>query len=115
MFTNINRTITFAFLLDAALTILHNSPPRIVVSELKMDVACPEACFQAETAEECLASLKVWSSTRFWKKRLSVVSVVRRICQGPIDETLVQGFSSLGTLNLFTLVQGMHPSQVNGI
>ncbi|KAJ5664999.1 uncharacterized protein N7477_007447 [Penicillium maclennaniae] len=102
------RTIIFAFLIDAALTILHNSPPRIVVSELRMDVACPEACFQAETAEECLQILRVWSSTRFWKKRPSVVSVVRRICQGPIDETLVQEFSILGTLNLFTLVQAIH-------
>lgn len=77
-----------------------------------MDVACPEACFQAETAEECLASLRVWSGTRFWKKRLSVVSVVRRICQGPIDETLVQEFSNLGTLNLFTMVQGIHYLQI---
>ncbi|KAJ5323467.1 hypothetical protein N7476_002067 [Penicillium atrosanguineum] len=91
-----------------ALTIFHNSPPRIVVSELRMDVACPEACFQADTAEECLPILRVWSGTRFWKKRLSVVSVVRRICQGPIDDALVQEFSTLGTLNLFTLVQAIH-------
>ena len=78
-----------------------------------MDVACPEACFQAETAEECLPILRVWSSTRFWKNRLSVVSVVRRICQGPIDDTLVQEFSILGTLNLFTLVQGMFHSEIS--
>ncbi|KAJ5303989.1 uncharacterized protein N7443_003649 [Penicillium atrosanguineum] len=102
------RTIIFTFLIDAALTIFHNSPPRIVVSELRMDVACPEACFQADTAEECLPILRVWSGTRFWKKRLSVVSVVRRICQGPIDDALVQEFSTLGTLNLFTLVQAIH-------
>ncbi|KAJ5089197.1 hypothetical protein N7532_007881 [Penicillium argentinense] len=102
------RTIIFVFLIDAALTIFHNSPPRMVVPELKMDVACPEACFQAESAGECMRQLKFWAKTRFWKHRLSIVSVVRRICQSAIDESLVQEFSQLGTLNLFTMVQSIH-------
>ena len=96
----------FVFLIDAALTIFHDSPPRTLVSELKMDVACPEACFQAESAEECLGSLRVWAGTRFWKNRLSIVSAVRRICQSPIEDSLAQELSQLGTLNLFTMVQG---------
>lgn len=71
-----------------------------------MDVACPEACFQAKTAEECLGGLRLWTNTRFWKNRLSIVSVVRRICQSPIEDPFVQELSQLGTLNLFTMVQG---------
>lgn len=98
--------MTYIFLIDAALTILHNSPPRMVVSELKMDVACPESCFQAESAEECGKNLRAWAVTRFWKKRISVVSVSRRVCQSMIDDDLVQEYSLLGTLNLFTMVQG---------
>lgn len=101
-----SSTTIFVFLIDAALTILHNSPPRMVVPELKMDVATPESCFQAESASECVEQLRNWSETRFWKNRLSVVSVVRRICQNPIEQSLVQDFACLGTLNLFTMVQG---------
>ncbi len=99
--------MTYIFLIDAALTILHNSPPRMLVSELKMDVASPEACFQAESAEECQENLRVWAQTRFWKNRISVVSVVRRVCQNSIDDDLALEYSHLGTLNLFTMVQGM--------
>ncbi|KAJ5461818.1 uncharacterized protein N7458_003370 [Penicillium daleae] len=102
------RTMTYIFLIDAALTILHNSPPRMVVSELKMDVACPESCFQAESAQECFQNIRGWAQTRFWKNRISVVSVVRRVCQNMIDDDLVQEYSHLGTLNLFTMVQSIH-------
>ncbi|KAJ5688988.1 hypothetical protein N7462_003380 [Penicillium macrosclerotiorum] len=70
------RTIIFIFLIDAALTILHNSPPRMVVLELKMDVACPEACFQAESANDCFEALQPWASSRFGAKRLSIVSAL---------------------------------------
>ncbi|KAJ5919743.1 hypothetical protein N7454_009578, partial [Penicillium verhagenii] len=100
------RTLIFVFLMDVALIVFHNSPPRMLISELRMDVACPEACFQAQSAAECLGCLRVWAASRFWKKRLSVVSVVRCICQGPIEDALVQEFSQLGTFNLFTVVQG---------
>jgi hypothetical protein len=72
-----------------------------------MDVSCPEACFQAESASDCLLQLEDWSKTGFWRNRLSIVSVVRRICQNEINEELVQEFAHLGTLNLFTIVQGM--------
>jgi hypothetical protein len=98
--------MTYIFLIDAALTILHNSPPRMVVSELKMDVACPESCFQAESAQDCFKELRAWAQTRFWKNRISVVSVVRRVCQKTIDDDLVLEYSYLGTFNLFTMVQG---------
>lgn len=111
------RTLIYVFLFDAALTIFHNSPPRMVVSELRMDMACPEACFQAESAEECLSELEKWSGSVFWRERLSVASVVRRMCQpqpqteAQASETLepAPGFSRMGTLNLFTTVQCKSP------
>ncbi|KAJ5833585.1 hypothetical protein N7474_001896 [Penicillium riverlandense] len=101
------RTLIFVFLIDTALVILHNSPPRMVIPEMKMDVSCPEACFQAESASECLVLLREWAHTRFWKDRLSVVSVVRRICQNQVQDNLINDYARLGTLNLFTVVQGM--------
>ncbi|GES65960.1 hypothetical protein ATEIFO6365_0012035200 [Aspergillus terreus] len=102
------RTLTYVFLFDAALTIFHNSPPRMVVSELKMEVACPEACFQAESAAECFSALKKWENSVFWRDRLSISAVVRRMCQKDLDGHLVRGFACMGTLNMFTTVQCLH-------
>ncbi|KAK5797532.1 hypothetical protein VI817_003823 [Penicillium citrinum] len=102
------RTVTFVFLIDAALTILHNSPPRMVVTELKMDLACPESCFQAESASACMQQMQNWAGTMFWERHLSIMSVARQMCQSPFEETLVQNYAGLGTLNLFTIIQAIH-------
>lgn len=77
----------------------------MVVSELKMEVACPEACFQAESAPECFSALKKWENSVFWQDRLSISDVVRRMCQNNLDGRLVSHFASMGTLNMFTTVQ----------
>ncbi|PLB53628.1 hypothetical protein P170DRAFT_396143 [Aspergillus steynii IBT 23096] len=102
------RALTYVFLFDAALTIFHNSPPRMVVSELKMSLACPEACFQAESAEECSTLLAEWEGSIFWGKRLSVSAMLRKICQRDLDEWQVYELAKMGTLNLFTTVQSLH-------
>ncbi|GFG07768.1 hypothetical protein IFM61392_05026 [Aspergillus lentulus] len=102
------RTLTFVFLIDAAMAIFHHTPPRMVVSELKMDMACPESCFQADTAAECFYALREWEGSIFWSERLSVPGVLRRICQGQLDDHSVLEFSKMGTLNLFTTVQALH-------
>ncbi|KAL2844594.1 hypothetical protein BJY01DRAFT_248103 [Aspergillus pseudoustus] len=102
------RTITYVFLFDVALTIFHNSPPRMVVSELKMEMACPEACFQAESAEECFRLLKEWETTIFWNKRLSITSLLKSICQTELTSLDVDEYSHMGSLNLFTTVQTIH-------
>ncbi|KAK1140680.1 hypothetical protein N8T08_009993 [Aspergillus melleus] len=99
------RTLTYVFLFDAALTIFHNSPPRMVVSELKMDLACPEACFQAESAEECSARLTEWKECIAWSERLSVSNMLRKICQRDLDDWQAHELANMGTLNLFTTVQ----------
>ncbi|KAL4806096.1 hypothetical protein BDV18DRAFT_160164 [Aspergillus unguis] len=102
------RTMTYVFLFDAALTIFHNSPPRMVVSELKMDLACPEACFQAQSAKECFDVLKQWESTVFWKRHLSIVAAVKSICQKELVPETIEEYSKVGSLNLFTAVQSLH-------
>ncbi|KAL4953058.1 hypothetical protein BDW69DRAFT_200377 [Aspergillus filifer] len=102
------RTMTYVFLFDAALTIFHNSPPRMVVSELKMEMACPEACFQAESSEECFTALKQWQRTDFWRQHLSIAALVKRICQKNLYPGSVDEYAKMGSLNLFTTVQSLH-------
>lgn len=79
----------------------------MVVSELKLEMAYPEACFQAGSADECFSALKQWEDSIFWRGRLSVTAVVRKICQRELDTSLAQEFARMGTLNMFTTVQGM--------
>ncbi|KAF5863071.1 hypothetical protein ETB97_010639 [Aspergillus alliaceus] len=93
---------------DAALATFHNSPPRMVVSELQMDMACAEECFQAGSATECFTAFKAWKKSILWCDKLSVSGVVRRLCQGSLDDHLVLEFSRMGTLNMFTIVQSLH-------
>ncbi|KAL3480445.1 hypothetical protein BJX99DRAFT_244215 [Aspergillus californicus] len=102
------RSLTYVFLFDVALTVFHNSPPRMVVSELKIEMACSEACFQAGSAEECFNELKKWESTMFWRQRLSIVAVVKRICQNELTSLSIDEYSQMGSLNLFTIVQALH-------
>ncbi|KAL4900217.1 hypothetical protein BDW74DRAFT_188617 [Aspergillus multicolor] len=102
------RTTTYIFLFDAALTIFHNSPPRMVVSELRMEVACPEACFQAQSAEECFASLEKWGYSVFWRRHMSIAALVKGICQGELKPEVVDEYAGIGGLNLFTAVQCLH-------
>ncbi|KAE8312286.1 hypothetical protein BDV41DRAFT_307162 [Aspergillus transmontanensis] len=102
------RTLLYVFCIDSAITMLHNSPPRMVVSELKMDVACPEECFQAGSATECFTALSAWKDSVFWRERLSMSAVVKRICQRSLEDHLVYEFSRMGTLNMCTLVLSLH-------
>ncbi|KAL4792393.1 hypothetical protein BDV19DRAFT_400610 [Aspergillus venezuelensis] len=102
------RTMTYVFLFDVAFTIFHNSPPRMVVSELKMEMACPEACFQAESLEECFSALKQWQGTEFWRQHLSIAALVKRICQKDLSSGSMDEYAKVGSLNLFTAVQSLH-------
>ncbi|KAE8368572.1 hypothetical protein BDV27DRAFT_40370 [Aspergillus caelatus] len=102
------RSLLYVFCIDSAITMLHNSPPRMVVSELKMDIACPEECFQAGSATECFTALSAWKDSIFWRERLSMSSVVKWICQRSLDDHLVHEFSRMGTLNMCTLVLSLH-------
>ncbi|KAE8396314.1 hypothetical protein BDV23DRAFT_177855 [Aspergillus alliaceus] len=102
------RSLIYVFLIDAALATFHNSPPRMVVSELQMDMACAEECFQAGSATECFTAFKAWKKSILWCDKLSVSGVVRRLCQGSLDDHLVLEFSRMGTLNMFTIVQSLH-------
>jgi hypothetical protein len=79
----------------------------MVISELKMEMACPEASFQAESAEECFVVLENWKQTVFWTRHLSIVAVVKSLCQKELTAETIEEYSKMGTLNLFTAVQCM--------
>ncbi|KAH6884843.1 hypothetical protein B0T10DRAFT_577204 [Thelonectria olida] len=103
-----SETGTFIFLLDAEFVIFHNSPPRLVVPEMQMALACPDDCFQADTAEECLFLLRTWSSNRPYQASLTVHKIVQLLFRSRDEDAVIQDALDLSILNLFTIVTAMH-------
>ncbi|KPI40268.1 uncharacterized protein AB675_7445 [Cyphellophora attinorum] len=104
------RVTVWVFLIDTAYTLFNNSPPRMVISEMKVSPACPEVCFQAETAESCLQALQAHhthsESARGAATRFDAAfdMLYRRALQ-PADQQML---ADLGPLNLFAMTSTLH-------
>ncbi|KAK7452906.1 hypothetical protein Landi51_03901 [Colletotrichum acutatum] len=107
------RTGTYIFLLDGAFVIFHNSPPRLVVAEMRMSLVCPDSCFQASSQEECFVLLHNWISSEPRQAQMRVVDLVEAMCNNHLsDEETCQGLAGLSMLNLFTGITGMYLTSV---
>lgn len=80
----------------------------MVIQELKMDLVCPDSCFQAPTAEECLTHIMNWNSSKQSKRKLSLGSAIETLFQEDMDQPSRELLAELGILNLFALVSGKH-------
>jgi hypothetical protein len=102
----LTRVLTWIFLLDTAFTIFNNLPPRMVIKEMKIHTAVPEACFQAMTADECYEQIQVWlpSESLFWE--ISLCSAFQVLCRDTLEVRVRDGLAALGPLNLFALTSG---------
>ncbi|OQE29966.1 hypothetical protein PENSTE_c002G09532 [Penicillium steckii] len=101
------RTLIFVSLLDTAFALFWDVPPRMTITELHMDIACPEECFQAENAEACFQQICLWSISQAQPGSFSVRNCVRRLC----DLSTTQNDTSIGglsTLNMFILITSLH-------
>lgn len=78
----------------------------MVIKEMRMHMACPEACFQAGTAAECIDEIHRWmpSSSLFYDNLFC--EAVEMICMASMDVDVCQNFAWLGPLNLFAIVSG---------
>lgn len=94
----------FVFLQDIAFVIFNNLPPRMTAAELKLNLCCPEECFQAETAGECFIELQMWRSLPLAK--LSLSTTLLAICRETLSEAMCMNFANAGPLNMFSLTTG---------
>lgn len=78
----------------------------MVIKEMKMHMACPEACFQAATAEECLMEIKRWLPAGNPFYRISFRSAFECVCRESITLHMQQTLADLGPLNLFAIISG---------
>lgn len=90
------------FLLDTAFVIFHNFPPRMVLREAQMHLACNEQVFQAKTCEEWD---QIWSlETADTDETLA--TVVQRMCKERLNMNTQAQIAALGPLNLFAATSG---------
>ncbi|KAH8652731.1 hypothetical protein BGZ60DRAFT_533594 [Tricladium varicosporioides] len=102
------RTLTFIFLVDSSFVIFNNSPPKMHLQELVFDLISPTACFEAETAEECLCSLRRLCSPGSLRATLSFAKTVEILRLNTFDEKTCSMFLQLDSLNLFSILSALH-------
>lgn len=87
--------------------IFNNMPPRMVVSELEMGLTCPDECFQALSASECLAALKISAEKTPHLYQHSISSVLETMFQRDLTVEKKELYAHFGILNLFIMITGM--------
>jgi hypothetical protein len=83
----------------------------MTISELVMELASPESCFQAKSREECFIELRTWRCrSGLGSQGLTILTAA---------SSVRQVYSQLSVLNMFTLVHALyllvHHVQTTGI
>ncbi|KAF5236557.1 hypothetical protein FAUST_6471 [Fusarium austroamericanum] len=102
------RVFLWIYLLDHAFVIFNNLPPRMVIKEMSMHMASPEAVFQASSSAECYQELCNWQSRAVPICSITFRQVVEIFCKSPIPDGMQRYFADLGPLNLFAVVSAFH-------
>ncbi|KAH8591713.1 hypothetical protein B0O99DRAFT_631510 [Bisporella sp. PMI_857] len=97
------RTFTYVFLLDTAFVIFNNTPPRMVLHEMDIEMAISEACFMANNASDCYQYWQCCAS----EYPLLLAEAISVMMHESYKEHSLR-FMFLSTLNLFALVAGLH-------
>ncbi|KAJ5192745.1 hypothetical protein N7449_008887 [Penicillium cf. viridicatum] len=102
------RLFTWIFLLDSAFVIFNNLPPRMVIKEIRMHMATPEACFQATTADQCHHQLQLFLPARSLYWTTSFRGSFESLCKDDLSVNTRHLLATLGPLNLFALTSAIH-------
>lgn len=103
----VSRVFHYVFALDSGLALFYRHPPRMVLSEAVMELASPEQCFEAQSAEECFVALKVWRDGLDGTEPTTISSALAAICTEKPTPGALRLFPKLSVLNMFTMVSGM--------
>jgi hypothetical protein len=91
-------------LIDTAFVIFNNLPSRMVIKELTMQMASPELCFQAPTAESCLTQVRQWMPDANALCHMTLREAIEDLCIKTLSAQEHQRMAELGPLNLFAIV-----------
>jgi hypothetical protein len=80
----------------------------MVIKEMKMHMASPDACFQAATADECIDQIHRWMPPTSLFPNLLLREAIENLCLDTLTPESIQQYSQLGPLNLFAMVSAFH-------
>lgn len=78
----------------------------MVIKEMRMHMASPEAVFQAPTAEKCLEEIYRWMPSPSPICNTLLRDVLENVIGTTLDADMLQRLAQLGPLNLFVVVSG---------
>ncbi|KAF4468382.1 Zinc finger C2H2 type domain containing [Fusarium albosuccineum] len=99
------RTLLYVFVIDCAFVMFHNTPPRMVTSELRFSLACPEACFHASDPEMWLIRMDECQPPC---QGMSLTEAISLIMRGDLDDKEWEVLEQMSTLNLFAITSSFH-------
>ncbi|KIW63708.1 hypothetical protein PV04_08691 [Phialophora macrospora] len=105
------RTFIWVFFLDTAFVIFNSSPPRIALRQLRMALACPERCFQAQSAEECFMNIQWWiCKTRINPESspATLFDFIRTFCKDEMDPAARDLYAYEAYINHFAIPSALH-------
>ena len=95
------------FLVDASFVVFNNSPPRVVVQELTLELTCAESCFQADSPQECFSYLVGPIEDRAGARKVPLLKeAIELLCHKALDASTIAIFARMSVLNLFSIVSG---------
>lgn len=73
-----------------------------------MQMASPESCFQATTAESCLEQIQRWMPDSTAICNITLRQAIENLCIKTLTPESERKMAELGPLNLFAIVSGKH-------
>jgi hypothetical protein len=78
----------------------------MALRELSMDIACPEACFQAPSSGQCFEAIQTWISRSHRRDPILFSSFLKAFCQGEMNVDTQFSYANHGFMNLWAVVAG---------
>jgi hypothetical protein len=98
------RMVTYVSIFDCVNCIFYNAKPRADFEDANFQIGCPEACFQAESAEIWRCTMNIWLNTELGKRQMTLkdaVAIMARPTMSPADQEV---FKHMSTFNLFSII-----------
>ncbi|CAG7962578.1 unnamed protein product [Penicillium salamii] len=102
------RVFSWIYLLDSAFVIFNNLPPRMLIKEMRLHMATPEACFQATTADQCHEQIQTSLPARSLYWSISFRGAFESLCKDDPSTDIHGLVATLCPLNLFALTSAIH-------
>lgn len=105
------RMFTYICNLDSGFAQFFRFPPRLMLSQMTVELTSAEVCFQATSMEDCFVALRTWRCAMGSALHKYTINTVVEALYDPRTRTssaLQQAFSQMSVLNMFTIISAIY-------